>query len=422
MHHESIIETTTTAFQSYSQISVVASSNGTAPAHRQRVVTVEENFSVASLTRSEFPQGDQSQHQDHDYQCGAMEMQNLPSYGQSKSRFLFWMWWLVGKRLGQDVSPSETIGIAFIMVCLVGGMGWQRSKAKITEKGSQPKKERKGQRKRQRKGQGRHGSPSLCCWTLYLILTGTASFASSCSELSTVIAYDQQSISGGEETVTYKGRAGAADFANASKDSEVTEWIGRGSDESPSCFRRSNAEGDHKELSRSDYTALGSARKTLSDLDQEWEDYRMQWANYMDTVSRTWIEQAESFEQGESAFMAKRKEAVDKIQELRAKLNTIHQKTMQSEQAADTEKAEAEAEIAQMDNMDQDDNAAEEARLENLKTQMTSAVQVLKDSIEARVKHRPRSRSARRHDKDKDDEVQILDPAPKQPKKTPGGV
>ena len=171
-------------------------------------------------------------------------------------------------------------------------------------------------------------------------------------------------------------------------------------------------------------TALGNARKMLNDLDQEWEDYRLQWANYMDTVSRTWIEQAESFEQGESAFMAKRKEAIEKIQDLRSKLNTIHQKTMKSEQSAGAEQTDAEAEIAQTADMEATDTSVEEARLEALKTQMTTAVQVLKDSIEARVKsrERARSRSQRRQDGKEDDDVQIMEPGSKLPKKTPGGV
>ena len=170
-------------------------------------------------------------------------------------------------------------------------------------------------------------------------------------------------------------------------------------------------------------TALGNARKMLSDLDQEWEDYRLQWANYMDTVSRTWIEQAESFEQGESAFMTKRKEAIEKIQDLRSKLNAIHQKTMKSEQGAGLEQTEAEAEMAQTEDVEDADTTGEDARLEVLKTQMSSAVQVLKDSIEARVRHRerPRSRSQRRQD-GKEDDVQIVEPIPKLPKTTPGGV
>ena len=170
-------------------------------------------------------------------------------------------------------------------------------------------------------------------------------------------------------------------------------------------------------------TALGNARKMLSDLDQEWEDYRLQWANYMDTVSRTWIEQAESFEQGESAFKTKRKEAIEKIQDLRSKLNAIHQKTMKSEQGAGLEQTEAEAEMAQTEDVEDADTTGEDARLEVLKTQMSSAVQVLKDSIEARVRHRerPRSRSQRRQD-GKEDDVQIVEPIPKLPKTTPGGV
>lgn len=166
-------------------------------------------------------------------------------------------------------------------------------------------------------------------------------------------------------------------------------------------------------------TALGSARKHLADLDQEWEDFRSQWSNYMDLVSKTWIEQAESFEKGEEAFASKRKEAIERIQELRTKLNVMHQKTMKTETIAD-ETEQAEAEMAQTAEMENDEQAAEAARIESLKLKMTGAVQVLKESINARV--RPRSRSARRKDGDEDD-CQIVEPPPKHTKTQPqGGV
>ena len=65
---------------------------------------------------------------------------------------------------------------------------------------------------------------------------------------------------------------------------------------------------EHTKSYRDLITALGSARKSLTDLDQEWADYRSQWAAYMDSVSKMWIEQAESFEKGEDVFAQKRKD------------------------------------------------------------------------------------------------------------------
>ena len=121
-------------------------------------------------------------------------------------------------------------------------------------------------------------------------------------------------------------------------------------------------------------TALGNARKSLADIDQEWTDYRTQWANYMDTLSRTWVEQAESFEKGEEAFTLKRQETVEKIQELRARLNTIHQKTMHSGLDAQNDTAEAAEEIAQTEDMEVKEDGDEHAKLQKLKTRMTSAV------------------------------------------------
>ena len=182
-----------------------------------------------------------------------------------------------------------------------------------------------------------------------------------------------------------------------------------------------------KENTKSDrdlITALGNARKLLVDLDAEWADYRSQWAAYMDQVSRTWVEQAESFEKGEEAFSLKRKEAVEKIQDLRARLHVAHQKTMQPGQEPGQDTQEAEAEMQQAEDMEEPDNTAEQASLAAARNQMTSAVQGLKESIEARVKsrERPRSRSQRRKDGKDDEEVQIVEPASKQTKKTPGGV
>lgn len=169
-------------------------------------------------------------------------------------------------------------------------------------------------------------------------------------------------------------------------------------------------------------TALGNARKSLTDLDQEWSDYRSQWAAYMDSVSQMWIEQAESFEKGEEAFAVKRKEAVEKIQDLRSKLNVIHQKTMKTEQDPGVENVEAAEEMEQTENVEDKEDTAEYAHLQSLKTQMSSAVKVLKESIEARERARARSRSVRHGGTTDDEDCQLVEPKEKVPKKTPGGV
>ena len=179
---------------------------------------------------------------------------------------------------------------------------------------------------------------------------------------------------------------------------------------------------EHTKSYRDLITALGSARKSLTDLDQEWADYRSQWAAYMDSVSKMWIEQAESFEKGEDVFVQKRKNVVEKIRGLREKLNDIHQKTMKTEQEPGTDNAEEEAEMAEAELMEEKEDTAHQVHLQTMKTQMTTAVKVLKESIEARVQPRPRSRSARRGGGAEDEDCQILEPKPKDAKKTPGGV
>lgn len=176
---------------------------------------------------------------------------------------------------------------------------------------------------------------------------------------------------------------------------------------------------EHTKSYRDLITALGSARKSLTDLDQEWADYRSQWAAYMDSVSKMWIEQAESFEKGEDVFAQKRKDVIEKIQGLRAKLQDIHRKTMKTEQEPGSENAD-EVEMAEAELMEEKEDNAEHAHLQTMKTQMSTAVKVLKESIEARV--RPRSRSARRGGGTDEEDCQIVEPKPKDAKKTPGGV
>eukprot|EP00435_Cladocopium_sp_Y103_P015830 s1892_g3.t3 len=81
----------------------------------------------------------------------------------------------------------------------------------------------------------------------------------------------------------------------------------------------------HKQL----VDQLRDARKKLTQLDEQWEAYRVQWANYIDKASQMWLSHVETYEEGENKFAEKRREALQHVQQTRTRLHEVHQRTME---------------------------------------------------------------------------------------------
>ena len=65
---------------------------------------------------------------------------------------------------------------------------------------------------------------------------------------------------------------------------------------------------------------LNTMRKKLNQIDEEWEAYRTQWANYLDKATQMWMSHVESYEQGEIKFAERRSEALQNLKTTRAAL------------------------------------------------------------------------------------------------------
>ena len=158
---------------------------------------------------------------------------------------------------------------------------------------------------------------------------------------------------------------------------------------------------------------LKTARRKLSELDQQWEQYRVQWATYMEKASQLWLAQVEDFESGEIKFTEKRKETLLHLQQTRQRLHDVHKRTMESGVDMGTGDAEK-AQEAMDDTMqiEAQDDPSTDTNLAQIKQGLTGVVKV-KSTIEERL--RKRERSVPRLP---DDAAEVIEPADK--RATPG--
>ena len=68
---------------------------------------------------------------------------------------------------------------------------------------------------------------------------------------------------------------------------------------------------------------LTQARKRLADIEEQWDAFRTQWTTYLDTATKMWTAHIESYEEGETKFSQKRKEAAIHLQQVRTQLHEI---------------------------------------------------------------------------------------------------
>ena len=155
---------------------------------------------------------------------------------------------------------------------------------------------------------------------------------------------------------------------------------------------------------------LTQARKKLSDIEDQWDTFRTQWSAYLDNATKMWTAHIDSYEEGETKFYEKRKEAAQYLQQVRAQLHDIHVRTMAVEGGTvpTGELQEGQTALdATMTIMDMDD-ATPQPQLDQLKTDLKGVVQKVKDTIEEKMHKRPlASRSGDGED------VQIVEPADK---------
>ena len=163
----------------------------------------------------------------------------------------------------------------------------------------------------------------------------------------------------------------------------------------------------HKQL----VDLLKAARKKLADLDEQWEAYRVQWAAYIDKASQMWLSHVESFEHGESKFAEKRQEALQHLQQTRARLHEIHMRTM--EEGSSLEGAQVENAQEALDatmKLDEQDGSEVESNFTQLKADLTGVVKQVKDTIEEKLSKRRRLAPPRPADLE---DVEVVEPGDK---------
>lgn len=162
----------------------------------------------------------------------------------------------------------------------------------------------------------------------------------------------------------------------------------------------------HKQL----IDQLKTVRRKLSDLDEQWETYRIQWANYIEKASQLWLSHVEDFEAGETKFTEKRKEMMQTLQDTRQRLHEVHMHTMeQGASDANADLAIAQEALDDTQQLEEQGTPALDSDFSQLKKELTGVVKQVKDTIEDKIRGRSRSRGK----KDKNDDVEIVEPASK---------
>ena len=160
---------------------------------------------------------------------------------------------------------------------------------------------------------------------------------------------------------------------------------------------------------------LNTMRKKLNQIDEEWEAYRTQWANYLDKATQMWMSHVESYEQGEIKFAERRSEALQNLKTTRAALHDAHLKTMEQD-VLGTSAIET-AQAALDESMFVEEPAEFGPGLTKIKEELTGVVQQVKNTIEDRIRKRDRSQTrAQGPEAAESQEVEVIEPADKRPR------
>eukprot|EP00435_Cladocopium_sp_Y103_P023500 s582_g5.t1 len=164
--------------------------------------------------------------------------------------------------------------------------------------------------------------------------------------------------------------------------------------------RKDEAKSYHQLVS-----AVKTAKKKLSDVEEQWEAFRTQWTQYLDKATKMWIAHIDSYEEGEKKFTEKHHEAAEHLQQVRGQLHAIHVRTMEGTVTAG-ELQEGQTALDSSMQIEEMEAATEQPHLLQLKTDLKGVVQKVRDTIDEKITKR--SLSARQADGD-EVEARIVD-------------
>eukprot|EP00435_Cladocopium_sp_Y103_P038082 s2572_g10.t1 len=135
--------------------------------------------------------------------------------------------------------------------------------------------------------------------------------------------------------------------------------------------RKDDAKSYHQLVS-----LVKTAKKKLSDIEEQWEAFRSQWTQYLDKATKMWTAHIDSYEEGENKFAEKRKEAATQLQQVRGQLHAIHIRTMEGT-VTKGELQEGQTALDATMQIDDMDNVAEQPQFCQLKTDLKGAASLL---------------------------------------------
>jgi len=160
---------------------------------------------------------------------------------------------------------------------------------------------------------------------------------------------------------------------------------------------------------------LNNMRKKLSEIDEQWESYRQQWADYLDKATQMWMSHVEEFEKGEARFAERRGEALRNLQTTREALHDAHQRTMGQDVLASNDIDSAQEALDATMTVGENDSTGMQTSFAQIKENLNGVVQQVRNTIEEKIKKRERSRS-RGHQGDGSGDppdVEVVEPADK---------
>eukprot|EP00435_Cladocopium_sp_Y103_P058773 s393_g20.t1 len=177
------------------------------------------------------------------------------------------------------------------------------------------------------------------------------------------------------------------DTLKAKPQNELTEDVKKAIQVAEQHARKEDAK-THRSL----VDQLQKARKSLGEVEEQWNAFRVQWSTYLDQATKLWKSHVENYELGETKWSQRRQEAVQHLHRVRARLHEVHVRTMSTDGAyQDVNLQHAQAALDDAMLIEEQDLSEDQEVLAQAKEKLIGIVEQVRTNIEARVKKRDRS-------------------------------
>ena len=136
-------------------------------------------------------------------------------------------------------------------------------------------------------------------------------------------------------------------------------------------------------------SSLGVAKKEVQETNESWKNYRKSWLRYSEEMLKLWETHVAHYEAGEQQFAKDKKEALQRLEDVKLKLKAMHEKTT----ATEAEQFDEEEEEEHMD-----DTPDATIPFKKLRDAMSEAVSTMKASTEETSPRRKQPKDAAREE------------------------